>query len=422
METCREDGLGWGPCEDEVLPGRELCGDEVDDDCDGAVTCGETVWSRRFGVDRDEYAMRVEVDADGYVYVAGGYRDSFDFPGPLPVANTSRDVLVAKLAPQDGEPLWSVGISGGSNSFARDVAVAPDGRVALVASVAGTVDIQGGPSHPSFGGNDVLVALFDADGGHLFSQRYGDADEEHPMAVDFDPAGNLVVSGFFRGEIDFGSGALSSGDYDAFVVTMQPDGTVVSASSFGGKGDDLPRAMAIDPSGAIVLAGDYAGEIDFGDGVVAAQGNLDGFVAAFEPPDTSGALALRWAERFGSDGAGQVAYGVAVDAVGRVAISGRFAGTLSLGPDELQATAGGFFVSLFDAEGRPLWARGLEGAANGGGWAVRFDSRNRVVAAGFYEGPASLDGVLLPEGGLREQNVLVAKYELDGAVVWGRGV
>ena len=418
-QTCRDDGLAWGSCENEVVPAREICGDDVDDDCDGSVSCGETVWARLYGVDRDEYAMRVKV-ADGAIYLAGGYRDGFDFGGMLPAANSSRDVFVAKLS-AEGEPAWSVGVSGTSNSIGRDVAVAPDGRVALVASVAGGIDIEGGPSFTSAGGNDVLVALFDADGNHLFSQIYGDADEQHPMAVAFDPAGHLVVSGFFRGAIDFGNGPLISGDYDGFLAVLEDDGTVVSAHAFGGKGDDLPRSMAIDAAGAIYLAGSFAGDIDFGQGMVSSQGDSDVFVVAFDPPIADQPLGLRWGRTFG-DASAQTAWGVAVDAAGQVAVTGRFAGTLSLGSDSLEAVAGGVFTSLLDASGEPLWLRGLQGASNSGGFDVAFDSKDRVVVGGFYEGAAALDSSVLPESGLREQYILIVKYEPDGTSVWGRGI
>ena len=36
-QTCKADGWLWGPCTGQVLPSYELCGDGVDDDCDGLV-------------------------------------------------------------------------------------------------------------------------------------------------------------------------------------------------------------------------------------------------------------------------------------------------------------------------------------------------------------------------------------------------
>lgn len=40
QQTCNEKGTGYGPCVGEVLPKPETCGDQIDDDCDGAVDDG----------------------------------------------------------------------------------------------------------------------------------------------------------------------------------------------------------------------------------------------------------------------------------------------------------------------------------------------------------------------------------------------
>lgn len=37
LKTCNDDGLGYGPCEGQVLPQPETCGNDVDDDCNGLV-------------------------------------------------------------------------------------------------------------------------------------------------------------------------------------------------------------------------------------------------------------------------------------------------------------------------------------------------------------------------------------------------
>lgn len=39
--TCLADGSGYGPCVGEVDPGAEVCGNALDDDCDGAVNESE---------------------------------------------------------------------------------------------------------------------------------------------------------------------------------------------------------------------------------------------------------------------------------------------------------------------------------------------------------------------------------------------
>ena len=37
MQTCNAQGTGWGPCMGEVLPGNEICGNGLDDDCDAVA-------------------------------------------------------------------------------------------------------------------------------------------------------------------------------------------------------------------------------------------------------------------------------------------------------------------------------------------------------------------------------------------------
>ncbi|MBW2459104.1 MAG: hypothetical protein JRI68_31685, partial [Deltaproteobacteria bacterium] len=100
-QTCADHGRAWGPCEGAVSPQAEVCATDEDEDCDGVLTCGETVRSLRVGVGRDEVAWDVGLDGDDNTYLTGFYRDPIDFGGgDLPTTNARRDVFVAKLSPE----------------------------------------------------------------------------------------------------------------------------------------------------------------------------------------------------------------------------------------------------------------------------------------------------------------------------------
>ena len=52
QQICNSDGLGYGSCENEVMPSPELCGTGLDEDCNGVVGNDENLdvdgdgWSR----------------------------------------------------------------------------------------------------------------------------------------------------------------------------------------------------------------------------------------------------------------------------------------------------------------------------------------------------------------------------------------
>jgi hypothetical protein len=61
------------------------------------------------------------------------------------------------------------------------------------------------------------------DGAHEWSKRFGDVSNEAGSGVAADNGGNVLVTGFFEGDIDFGGGPLhTAGSQDIFVVKLAP--------------------------------------------------------------------------------------------------------------------------------------------------------------------------------------------------------
>ena len=56
---------------------------------------------------------------------------------------------------------------------------------------------------------------------HLWSKRFGSTYEDEGLGVAVDGSGNVVVTGYFNGTVDFGGGGLTSaGNDDIFVVKL----------------------------------------------------------------------------------------------------------------------------------------------------------------------------------------------------------
>jgi hypothetical protein len=79
-----------------------------------------------------------------------------------------------------------------------------------------SVDFGGG-ALTSAGDTDIFVARFSASGNHLLSKRFGDADTQWGNSVAVDASGNTIMAGAFAGGMDFGGGVrTSAGGYDLF--------------------------------------------------------------------------------------------------------------------------------------------------------------------------------------------------------------
>ena len=80
----------------------------------------------------------------------------------------------------------------------------------VAGSFEGSIDLGGGPL-ASAGGDDVFVAKLDPRGNHVWSKRSGDRQAQHGRALAVDPSGNLVLAGDAQGALDF-TGAAQSPD------------------------------------------------------------------------------------------------------------------------------------------------------------------------------------------------------------------
>jgi hypothetical protein len=69
----------------------------------------------------------------------------------------------------------------------------------------------------------------------LWSKRFGDSTHEHILTTTADKDGNLVLSGTFRGMINFGGADMSANcaaQGDLFVVKLDPQGNHLCSKSF----------------------------------------------------------------------------------------------------------------------------------------------------------------------------------------------
>ena len=286
---------------------------------------GNQVWSKSFGSFGNDVAYSVATDANSNVIVAGTFYGRVDVGGAtLASTNDSGDMFLAKYAPA-GTLIWANRFGDSGTDNANGVAVDTNGNIFLTGAFTGSVDFGGG-ALTSTGGTDVVLAKYTAAGQHVWSKRFGDTGQDVGYSVAAAPNGDVAITGYFQGTVNFGGGVVTThGSLDTFVVRYSPAGTHLWSFGLGGTNADEGFDIAMDLGGNVIVAGAFQGTVDFGTGPLTSAGAWDVVVAKYSAGGTP-----QWSRSFGGTG-NDIGYSVAVDAGGNATVTGYFQSTVNFG-------------------------------------------------------------------------------------------
>jgi hypothetical protein len=388
---CAADGSAFGAC---------LCG--------GA---GPASWSRSFGAVGHDDVGAIAVAGDGSVMVVGGFEHSASWGGEPLVSAGAADAYVARLG-ADGSHLASWRFGDGEEERARAVAVVADGDVLVAGYFAGAPDLGDG-ARQSLGAWDVFFARFAPDGGLRFSRSFGGELFDGATGVAVTAEGDVYVSGFFQAAMTVGPSTLEAaeGGMDGFLVKLDAGGEVVWARRFGAAGDDQLLAVAVADDG-VWVAGRAALGVEC-DTELIVNGPSDGFLCKLAHDGT--ALASLLVGGLGADELSSVAH-----AGGNVVALGTFEETLVLAGEQPSARGeSDVLVVRLDAEANALGLATLGGGARDHGAAIALDAGGRTAVGGSFAGALSSDqGGLVSEG---VDDALIASFDAAGTFVVGYG-
>ena len=393
----------------------------------------------RVGAAGADFGSSVATDHEGNVYVTGQFQGTVDFdPGPTTVSLTAQavDGFVAKYTP-DGALVWARRFGGNSDDWGVDLEVDADGNVYMTGRFGRFFDAdpgQGVLTLQPIGTSDIFVLKLDTDGSYLWSKGFGGSGGENVAALSLDADRNVYLAGNFFGTVDFnptpGTANVfqlsSSGNNDAFVLTLNSDGDFIRAVSFGGVGDDVVKGLAVDASGSAHTTGFFTGTADFnpapGSGNVyslVSAGSSDSFLSKLNPDGS-----FAWAVRHGTAGQDQESNAVRVDDDGNVYAAGGFQSQVVFDPalpGGTIASAGDFdgFVSKRDSAGSLLWVRRMGGTGRDIVQGLDVDLAGNVYTTGQFAGTAffgdDTTSVTLTSAG--SSDVFISKRDSQGGYV-----
>lgn len=351
---------------DAVTPGEAFVTPDLDAPAPGIPSplaeapTAEVEWWRQVGSTSIDHAAALAVDGEGGLVVAGEIRETVDFGGRSLSALGAGDAFVARYAP-DGTLSWVVGLGSrlwSDNAEATDVAVGPDGSVAVTGTFEGTLEAVTPPGEPGprpvaiSGASDVFVVSIDPTGTPLWARSFGSEQFDQGGGVAIDATGHVVIAA----EVGYATQVASIDRSGELLWSRRLGHISTSYSNLG-----AVQAVAVDAAGDLFLTGSFTGSTDLGGGELRSAGGGDVFVAKLRGSDGSHV----WSRRFGSalsviaeidDG-----WDVVVTPGGDVVVGGDFNGALDFGGGPVEARRAGYVACYRGDDGAYLWARVLDG-------------------------------------------------------------
>jgi uncharacterized repeat protein (TIGR01451 family) len=369
----------------------------------------QLLYSTYLGGSNVDEVYGIAVDAAGDAYVTG-YTFSADFPrasSTVPYSGNG-DAFVAKLNPAGSVLLYSTYLGGTDDDFGNAIAVDAAGN-AYVTGTTGSRDFPGTTARSlqqgNAGGHDAFLVKLSATGVLFYSTYLGGGGEDSASAIALDPSGKIVLAGSTCSPgfpvtagsvapVHPGMSCLLS-RYDAFLTKLNPAGTAFVYSTFlGGTGNDQAQSLAVDASGNAYVVGTTSSPTFTGVTAASFQPTHSGY-AAFVTRVNAAGSAVDYSTFLG--GSGSAAFGVAVDALANVYVTGRTVdGFPVVNASNLQDTSAGDldgFVTAIAPTGAVLYSTYFGGSDTDSGYGIAVDSSRSTVYVTGVSASSTLPGV-----------------------------
>jgi len=246
---------------------------------------GKYRWSKTFGSTSYDYGYDVAVDKSGNVYVTGGFYSSMNCGGSNLQSKGSNDVFICSFD-SAGKHRWSGSWGSTSTDYGYAIGADSNSNVYLTGYHYSSINF-GGSTFTSKGSYDIFVASFDDKGKHRWSKGFGSTSSDYGYGMAVDGSGNVYVTGAYYYSMDCGGGTMTSkGSRDIYLCSFSPSGTHRWSKSFGGTSTDYGYYAAVDNTGNVAITGYFYGSVNFGGSTLTSAGGADIFLASFTSSGT----------------------------------------------------------------------------------------------------------------------------------------
>ncbi len=246
---------------------------------------GNLIWARQMGGHGNDIGMSVVTNSLGDVFTTGTFGDTTDFdPGITThtLSTSNGKIFVSKLDAA-GNFVWVKSFGSSLEGAGQSIKLDGAGNIYTTGWFRITGDFDPGSnvyilSNPP--GNqimpiDIFFSKLDPLGNFVWAKNIGGASDDRGFDLELDGAGNIYVTGFFNGTVDFDPGpanyTLSTnwnagagfGSGDIYILKLNSFGIFLSARSLSSSSSGSGEGIVVNAQNNIYITGYYNGNIDF---------------------------------------------------------------------------------------------------------------------------------------------------------------
>ncbi len=347
---------------------------------------GKAIWAISAGSKGDDHATSCIIDGNNNIYITGWFESKLLTLGKITLTNKSTngaDMFIAKLSPA-GECLWATNAGGEKSCGDYGTITLDKENNIIVSGIFDSVMDWGNNIRLSTTQRTMYVAKYNQAGKILWARNsIGGAEGQ---GVGTDSIGNIYVGGhFFSPSLRLGNILLENtgqGTNDAFVAKYSPNGKVLWAKGFGGKGVEIGTCKS-DNRGNVYLCGiSLSDSIKVGNSTLICSGSKGNiFIVKY---DMNGRL--QWAKRAGGP-QGTGARKFYVSDKGDAFVTGSNFSDFTFGESVVKNPLGSedIFILKYDPWGNEMWAMDFGGAGRNAGRDVSSDKNGNIFLTGSFD-------------------------------------
>ncbi len=364
---------------------------------------GNFIWAVKMGGSLNDVGLSITLDDSENVYTTGYFQDTADFdPGNgifNLISGINEGIFISKLD-SSGSLVFAKAVTGAfSSNSATCIKQDESGNLVVTGFFTGTADfdpdtsVYNLTSASSYG---IFILKLDQNGQFIWAESLDGNGDSGGYSIDFDPSGNIYLTGVFQGTVDFDPGPavyylVANGWLDFYILKLDTMGNFIWAKSIGGYASDAAYSLAYDPagSGSIYITGLFEDSVDFDPGngvhVLASPGNQDGFISKY---DTAGNFI--WVKALSGNNGSAICASLLLDKTGNIHVLGNFSGTIDFDPDttNFPMAATGlsdvFYLKLTNS-GNYIWAKKSGWMDYDYGQCITLDTNDNIFITGSFE-------------------------------------